>query len=243
VKAAQSGLYGERVVVVEPDPLTRGILCAHLAESGYQPCPVARDSLEAAVRAEDPVAVLLDVAGQGAELARWCIGFRENHDIPLILVTAREDDPTALAALMCGADDYLILPVKRPRLAAKLSAQTRRYAWAGANRTAVIKFRDVEIDVASDVVTKGGDVVSLTRTEYRLLVALARKPGHVVTSSELFQWLWRQPDCGDARSIQVHIRNLRKKIEPNPARPSYVVTVRGRGYKVNPFEQRSRHLA
>jgi DNA-binding response OmpR family regulator len=230
-------------MLVEPDPLLRGTIADFLAEDGLTTHPVAHGNLWYAVEAEMPHLLLVDVATTLVDALRFCQEFRERFEMPLLLVGARDDDPVLLRGLMMGADDYLTKPVKKATLQAKVRAHLRRYAASLRRDPMVIRFRDLVIDITASTVSRNGQVVPLTHTEYRLLVKLASNVGRVCTSSELFQWLWREPDCGDARSIQVHISNLRKKIEPNPSHPTYVLTVRGQGYKLGDLEPRVLHLA
>jgi DNA-binding response OmpR family regulator len=233
----------EKVMVVEPDSLLRGVICGYVAEAGFRTYPVTQGNLMELIESERPVVIILDTALKRVDALYFCRAVRAHYDMPVLLITDREDDPVALKGLALGADDYLVKPIRKAPLAAKLQAHVRRYHMIRRQQDTVLRFRDLEIDMASDTVWRNGRIVALTRTEYRLLVGLARAAGRVCTSSELFEWLWRQPDGGDARSIQVHVSNLRKKIEPNPGRPSYVLTVRGQGYKFNPGDQRTAHLA
>jgi DNA-binding response OmpR family regulator len=233
----------DTILLVEPAAETRQALTGWLADAGLHVRTLTQGNIMQAIEGERPALVMLATAAKGIDTMYFCRALRARHDMPLVLLAEREDDPLVLKSLGLGADDYLVKPLRRATALAKLSAHLRRYAMGQRHTDAVLKFRDLEIDMASGVVSRGGAVVALTRTEYRLLVGLARRAGRVCTSSELFEWLWRQPDGGDARSIQVHVSNLRKKLEPNPARPSYVVTVRGQGYKFNPEVHRAAHLA
>jgi DNA-binding response OmpR family regulator len=230
-------------MIVEPDPLARGVISGYLAESGFVTHPVVHGNLWYQVEAEAPRLLLLNVATTAVDALKFSEEFRARFDVPLILIGAREDDPVLLRGLMVGADDYVVKPVRKDTLQAKIRAHLRRYATHRQGDATVLRFRDITIDIAASTVRRNDQFIPLTHTEYRLLVKLARSGGKVCTSSELFEWLWRQPDGGDARSIQVHISNLRKKIEPNPSRPTYVLTVRGQGYKLAEPEPRVLHLA
>jgi DNA-binding response OmpR family regulator len=229
----------ETIVLVDTVVESRQALAQWLAAAGWRPRLASPGDLMQAVEREGPGVVLLAVEGPGGDTVALCRALRARHDVPLVLLAPREDDPVVVRALAAGADDVLVRPLRRPLAAAKIQAHVRRYAMGRGHGDTLLKFRDLEIDMARGLVRRAGDVVALTRTEYRLLVGLARRAGRVCTSSELFEWLWRQPDGGDARSIQVHVSNLRKKLEPNPARPRYVLTVRGQGYKFNPDLHRS----
>lgn len=231
-------------MVVEPDSLARGIICGYLAEAGYRTYPVAQGRVLDLVESERPSLVFMDIALKKIDTLYFCRAIRSRYDMPLVLIAAQEDDPMVVRGLGLGADDYILQPIRKSTLVAKTQALLRRYAMGRRQSDTLLKFRDLEIDMTTDTVKKNGHFIALTRTEYRLLVGLARRAGRVCTSSELFEWLWRQPDGGDARSIQVHISNLRKKIEANPGHPNYVLTVRGQGYKFNNgSEQRIAHLA
>ncbi len=230
-------------MIVEPDPLARGVIADYLADCGFVTHPVVHGNLWYQVEAELPRLILLNVASTAVDALRFTEEFRARYDIPLILIGARDDDPVLLRGLMVGADDYVVKPVRKETLEARIRAHLRRYESHRRGDATVLRFRDLTIDIASSTVQRQDAFVPLTPTEYRLLVKLARSAGKVCTSSELFEWLWRQPDGGDARSIQVHISNLRKKIEPNPSHPSYVLTVRGQGYRLAEPEPRVLNLA
>jgi DNA-binding response OmpR family regulator len=147
------------------------------------------------------------------------------------MVTARADTHDVVAGLEAGADDYLTKPFAPKELSARIRAMLRRARTPppGNNR---LVFGDLEVVPQEGVVTRAGDAVHLTKTEFRLLVELATNQGLVLSREDLLERVWGHGVFGDGRLVDVHIRRLRTKIEPDPANPTHVVTVRGLGYKL-----------
>jgi DNA-binding response OmpR family regulator len=147
------------------------------------------------------------------------------------MVTARADTHDVVAGLEAGADDYLTKPFAPKELSARIRAMLRRARTPppGSNR---LVFGDLEVVPQEGVVTRAGDAVHLTKTEFRLLVELATNQGLVLSREDLLERVWGHGVFGDGRLVDVHIRRLRTKIEPDPANPTHVVTVRGLGYKL-----------
>jgi DNA-binding response OmpR family regulator len=162
-----------------------------------------------------------------------CRQIRRQSDVPIIMVTARDDTHDVVAGLEAGADDYLTKPFAPKELSARIRALLRRARSAepGLSR---LKFGELEIVPDEGVVTSEGREVHLTKTEFRLLVELAATPGRVFSREALLERVWGHGYFGDGRLVDVHVRRLRTKVEVDPANPRHVVTVRGLGYKLQP---------
>ena len=173
--------------------------------------------------------MLLDLMLPGMDGLRVCAGIRERGDLPIIMVTARTAPHEVIAGLEAGADDYVTKPVDAGELAARIRALLRRTR--GADADAAIELGELTVHVAEGRVLRGGEAIPLTKTEFRLLCTLATARGAVVTREQLLERVWDYGYFGDTRLLDVHIRRLRRKIEPDPGRPRLIVTVRGVGYR------------
>ncbi len=160
-----------------------------------------------------------------------CRAIRRASDVPIVMVTARADTHDVVAGLEAGADDYLTKPFAPKELSARIRALLRRARSADPGAPQMV-FGDLEIIPEEGVVRLAGTDVHLTKTEFRLLVELATNPGRVLSREVLLERVWGYGYFGDGRLVDVHIRRLRTKIEPDPANPRYVVTIRGLGYKL-----------
>ena len=151
-------------MIVEPDPLARGVISGYLAESGFVTHPVVHGNLWYQVEAEAPRLLLLNVATTAVDALKFSEEFRARFDVPLILIGAREDDPVLLRGLMVGADDYVVKPVRKDTLQAKIRAHLRRYATHRQGDATVLRFRDITIDIAASTVRRNDQFIPLTHT-------------------------------------------------------------------------------
>ena len=175
--------------------------------------------------------VLIDIMLPGIDGFDVCRSIRRVSDVPIVMVTARADTHDVVAGLEAGADDYLTKPFAPKELSARIRALLRR-SRSEPNTGIDLSFGDLEIIPDEGVVTRAGEQVHLTKTEFRLLVELASAPGKVFSREVLLEKVWGYGYFGDGRLVDVHIRRLRTKIEADPADPKHVVTVRGLGYKL-----------
>ena len=159
-----------------------------------------------------------------------CRHLRRTSAVPVIMVTARTDTHDVVAGLEAGADDYVTKPFVAKELAARIRALLRRSRSVDAPD--VLTFGDVEVLPDEGTVRRAGVEVHCTRTEFRLLCELAANPGKVLSREQLLDRVWGYDYFGDGRLVDVHIRRLRTKIEPDPANPRHILTVRGMGYKL-----------
>ncbi len=218
------------VLIVEDDDRIRLALQLALEEEGLEVTAVATAELGLTRQRQSPCdAVLVDLMLPGMDGFDCIRELRRSSDVPIIVVSAREDTHDIVAALEAGADDYVVKPVAVKELSARLRALRRR-ARPAEGSPSVTTFGDLEIDVEGGEVRLAGVPVPLTRTEFRLLCVLADRHGKVLSRAQLLQQVW-QYEFGDERLVDVHVGRLRRKIEHDPAEPEHLVTMRGLGYK------------
>ena len=219
-------------LLVEDDPRIRGALRMALTDEGYQVVEAATGEqalAHLATGTQQPDVVLLDLMLPGLDGLEVCARIRDQGDLPIIMVTARTASHEVIEGLEAGADDYVTKPADAGELAARIRALLRRTRTAGPDDA--IELGAVSVRVAEGRVLRDGTEVPLTKTEFRLLCTLATAKGAVVTREQLLERVWDYDYFGDTRLLDVHIRRLRRKIEPDPAQPTLIVTVRGLGYR------------
>ena len=180
--------------------------------------------------AERPDAIILDLGLPDMSGADVCRELRQWSHVPIIVLSARHSDSEKVGLLDAGADDYVTKPFSTAELTARVRAHLRRSA-TGAEKTSVTELGDLRIDLAKPAVTRGGNPVHLTRTEWDVLRALLRHRGRTMTHRQLYSSVWGNA-FGDAQqNLRVHIRSLRSKLEADPVRPRLIVTEPGVGYR------------
>jgi len=226
-----------RVVVVEDDPLQAESLAFILRQEGYV-VDLASTGAEALVIARSqppPDTVLLDVALpdlSGVEVARR---LRAGSNVPIIMLTARRNEIDKITGLDAGADDYVTKPFSHGELLARIRAQIRRgptTAVAADTTHGVYSVGQLRLDTGMRRVTRDERVIDVSAREFEILRRLAEAAGRVVERHQLFTGVWGPSFYGDERALDVYIRMIRKKIEPDPSRPVYLHTVRGVGYRL-----------
>ena len=160
-----------------------------------------------------------------------CRALREESDVPIIMATARADEDDRLAGLDLGADDYIVKPFSPRELAARVRAVLRRSARQDAVEPRSIEYDGIAIDFKTQAVRRGNERPSLTPTEFRLLAMLAAQPGRPFTRDQIIDGVFGYDFEGYDRTVDVHVANLRRKIEPDARKPRYVQTVHGVGYR------------
>ena len=219
------------VLVIEDDVRIRRIVAMSLRSEGLEvfEAGTGEEGL-AALREQEVDVILLDLMLPGIDGLEVCRQIRRMSDTPVIMVTARADSHDVVAGLEAGADDYVTKPFVAKELSARIRALVRR-SRGPANRQR-ITVGDLEIAPHEGTVTRDGVPVSLTKTEFKLLTELATEPGRVLSREELLERVWGYDYFGDSRLVDVHVRRLRKKVEPDPSNPTVVTTVRGMGYRI-----------
>ena len=228
-----------RLLFVEDDPVIRKATADYLARNGFDVVTAEDGDAGLALwRESEPVLALLDVMLPGMDGVSLCRAIRAESQIPVILMSARSDPIDVVMGLEAGADDYVTKPFEPAVLAARLRAALRRVAPADGDRPAVEEIGPLTIDREGYEVTRAGEPLALTPTEYRLLVEFADNVGMALDRATLLERVWGYGWAGDTRLVDVHVQRLRAKIEADPASPELVQTVRGVGYKlVRPSEE------
>lgn len=219
-----------RVLVVEDDQRTADTIKLYLEHAGFDAC-MAGDGLGALAlyREKPPDLVILDRMLPRADGLEVCRRLRAEGDVPIIMLTARTTEADKLEGLRLGADDYVTKPFSPRELVARVEAVLRRTG--PRDRTETLRFDILEVTPALAEVRLEDRPVSLTSTEYKLLEVLCRAPGKVFSRAELVERVLGWDYEGSERTIDVHIVNLRRKIEKNPAKPERIATVHGMGYR------------
>jgi DNA-binding response OmpR family regulator len=226
------GGVGTRVLTVEDDERIRAAVKLALEDEGWTVDEA--ESGEAAIELfarNAPDVVLIDIMLPGIDGFELCRTLRRTSAVPIVMVTARNDTHDIVAGLEAGADDYLTKPFAAKELSARIRALLRRIR-PSATRRAHMVFGELELSPEEGKVTRNGEEIHLTKTEFRLLCELAENAGKVFSRENLLDRVWGYDYFGDGRLVDVHIRRLRTKIEADPANPRYVVTVRGLGYRL-----------
>ncbi|HLC02453.1 MAG TPA: response regulator transcription factor [Anaerolineales bacterium] len=205
----------------------------YLEKAGFT-VEVAADGKDAlaAIRAGRPDLIVLDLGLpdlDGLDLTRQV---RKDSGVPIIMLTARGEETDKLVGLELGADDYMVKPFSPKELVARVRAVLRRAEMSSAANKDVLRAADLTLDIPRMRADVAGRPVELTATEFQLLAALARQPGRILTRSQLLDAVHGVAFESYERAIDTHIKNLRRKIEPNPREPRYILTVYGVGYKL-----------
>ncbi|MEV4263781.1 response regulator transcription factor [Kribbella sp. NPDC049584] len=221
------------LLLVDDEPRIRRVLRLALEDEGYEVAEAANgyDAL-AALRREPPDVVLLDLMLPDRDGFTVCREIRRSSDVPVIMVTARTDSHDVVAGLEAGADDYVTKPLVAKELSARIRALLRRVEPSNARQAELVEVGDLRIDVPGAEVTRDGETLPLTRTEFKLLAELAGAEGKVLSREQLLSKVWGYGYFGDSRIVDVHVRRLRLKIERDPASPKHLVTARGLGYRL-----------
>src|SRR2546427_2426882 len=221
----------ERVLLVEDDPSIREVAAIGLKGAGFR-VTTSGDGRDGLMRARrDPFdVVLLDVMLPSLDGFEVCREIRKDSRVPIVILTACTDTIDVVVGLESGADDYVTKPFEMAELVARVRAVLRRSAAEPGERA--LSVGGLEIEPASFAARMDGRELSLTATEFKLLLELARRPGQVFTRELLLQRVWNYEYLGDSRLVDVAIQRVRSKVEADPAHPTLIRTVRGVGYRL-----------
>jgi two-component system response regulator RegX3 len=222
-----------RVLVVEDEDSISEPLAYMLRKEGFE-VSVAENGPAglATFDREGADLVLLDLMLPGLSGTEVCRELRARSAVPVIMLTARDSEVDKVVGLELGADDYVTKPFSHRELVARIRAVLRRHGATAAEDGAALEAGPVRMDVDRHLVTVGGDPVQLPLKEFDLLELLLRNVGRVLTRSQLIDRVWGSDYVGDTKTLDVHVKRLRAKIEPDPTVPKHLLTVRGLGYKL-----------
>lgn len=221
----------ELILVVDDEPKIVRLAQDYLERSQYRVLSAAEGrSALALARQERPDLVVLDLTLPGLDGLDVCRTLRQESDVPIIMLTARAEETDRLIGLELGADDYITKPFSPRELVARVRAVLRRTK-GGVRQPGLVRVADLEIDLNGHAVKRAGETLQLSRTEFNLLATLAQNPGQAFSRAQLLDRLHGVAYDGYDRSIDAHVKNLRRKLEDDPTAPRYVLTVYGIGYK------------
>jgi len=219
------------ILVVDDEPKIVQIARDYLERAGFGVVAAGDGrSVLAMVRSAKPDLIVLDLALPGMDGLDVTRALRRESEIPIIMLTARDDEADRLVGLELGADDYIVKPFSPKELVARVRAVLRR--WDGARAgTEVVRAGDLMLDVPRMQATIGDRALSLTPTEFQVLAVMARQPGRIFTRGQLLEAVHGIAVESYERAIDSHIKNIRRKLEPDPRHPRYILAVHGIGYK------------
>ncbi len=228
-----------KILVVDDEPTLRDVLRYNLTKEGYD-VATAPDGEEAVDKAREyrPDLVVLDVMLPKLDGFEVCRLIRRDSSVPILMLTAKDSEIDKVVGLEIGADDYMTKPFSVRELLARVKAMIRRSQLlkgeleAGRAASARLMVRDLELDMGQRRVTLRGQPINMKPKGFDLLAFLMQSPGQVFSRDQLLERVWGYEFAGDTRTVDVHIRWLREKIEDDPSKPSYLETVRGVGYRL-----------
>jgi two-component system, OmpR family, response regulator RegX3 len=224
-----------RILVVEDEESLSDPLSYMLRKEGFEVAlaetgPAALEEFDR--RGAD--LVLLDLMLPGLSGTEVCRALRSRSTVPVIMLTAKDAEVDKVVGLELGADDYVTKPYSARELVARIRAVLRRHGEPDELVTATVEAGPVRLDVDRHVVSVSGEPVSMPLKEFELLELLLRNAGRVLTRGQLIDRVWGSDYVGDTKTLDVHVKRLRAKVEPDPGAPRHIVTVRGLGYKFEP---------
>ncbi len=224
-----------KILIVEDEHSIAELEKDYLELSGFE-VDTANDGMNGLAKAlnEKFDLFILDVMLPGIDGYEICSKIRENSNVPIIMVSAKKEDIDKIRGLSIGADDYMTKPFSPSELVARVKAHLSRYERlvnSGEEANEDLEIRGIKIDITARRVFVNGEEKAFTTKEFDLLLFLAKHPNHVYTKEELFKQIWDMESIGDIATVTVHIKKIREKIEYNTAKPQYIETIWGVGYR------------
>ena len=225
-----------RILVVDDEPKIVRLSRDYLRRAGFEVLSTGEGYTALALaRAESPDLVVLDLGLPDMDGLDVCRELRGRSTVPIIMLTARDEESDKLVGLELGADDYITKPFSPKELVARVRAVLRRNELA-RTRVDTLQVGDLALDIPGMRVSRGEERIELTPTEFELLATLAREPGRIFTRAQLLDSVHGTAIESYQRAIDAHIKNIRRKLEPDPRQPRYILTVYGVGYRLNDEE-------
>ena len=223
-----------RIAVVDDEPAIRDAVSYTLRSEGYEveALETGEEALRAVEAVPQPDLLILDLMLPGLSGIEVCRRARAAGDLPILLLSARDSEVDRVLGLEAGADDYVTKPFSMAELVSRVRAILRRRELDSAAHAQVVRVGELEIDHRRHEVRVEGTLVRLTPSEFKVLAMLAEEPERVLTRREIMQRLWDSDYVGDQRACDIHVSNIRRKIEGDPGLPKRLLTVRGVGYKL-----------
>ena len=222
----------KRILVVEDESRIARLVRDYLEHAGFKVLVAGDGEVAlASARRSRPDLVVLDLGLPGRDGLDVARTLRQTSTVPIVMLTARGEEIDRVVGLELGADDYVVKPFSPKELVARVRAVLRRTDAARAGGSEVLRVADVEVDVPRMRVSVGGRPVELTSTEFQLLAVLVREPGRVFTRGQLLDAVHGVAFDSYERAVDAHVKNIRRKLEPTPGRPRYLLTVHGVGYR------------
>ena len=222
-----------KILVVDDEERIRSLVGSYLRAEGFEVDEATTgEEAVAKTRSSHPDLVILDVRLPGIDGFEALREIRRDTDVYVIMLTARTEEADKLIGLTVGADDYVTKPFSPRELVARVKAVLRRGRQPRSDDDELLRFQDLEVDLARREARRDGEPVELTALEFDLLAALASAPGRVFTRRQLIERVWGWDFFGDERVVDVHIRNLRRALGDSAEKPRFIGTVRGVGYKL-----------
>jgi len=222
-----------RILIIEDDKSIAELERDYLELNGFEVtiCEDGEKGLEEALGGSCDL-ILLDLMLPGADGFEICRKVREKHNTPIIIVSAKHEDIDKIRGFGLGADDYMTKPFSPGEMVARVRAHLNRYErLIGSGKNEIIEIRGLKIDRTARKVWVNGEEKNLTAREFDLLAFLASNPNHVYSREELFREIWGMESVGDIATVTVHIKKVREKVELNSAKPQYIETIWGVGYR------------
>lgn len=226
------------VLICDDDQAILESLEIYLHLEGYEVVKATNgEEALAAARANEIHCIILDIMMPGLDGLNATLQLREFNNVPIILLSAKSEDTDKITGLSFGADDYVTKPFNPLELMARVKSQIRRYATLGSMETRenVLTTGGLSLDPEAKEVMLDGEAVHLTATEYGILELLMKNMGRVLSTNQIYEAVWNEPAFSSEKTVTVHIRRIREKIEINPKEPKYLKVVWGIGYKIERY--------
>jgi two-component system, OmpR family, KDP operon response regulator KdpE len=220
------------ILVIDDEPQILRAMCTILTGQNYQVSVSAtgKEGLAMAT-AVQPDIVILDLGLPDIPGVEVCKRLREWTDLPILVLSAHDNEAEKVAALDAGADDYLTKPFGVDELLARVRVALRHSSKASGAKSTIVTIDDLQIDLAKHLVTRKGEIIRLTATEYKLLAYLAGNAGRILTHQAILNQVWGYSEASQMEYLRVYIRQLRQKLEDNPHKPQIILTESGIGYR------------